>query len=78
MGNRRGFKLDLAIPGGGAAICETVANFEACWGVQHSAERRGLKLDLAILGGLRSAKLWPLSRAAGGGQHNGHSPQIQI
>ena len=50
----------------GAAICEAVGTFEGCWGAQHSEVIRGLRLDLTIPGRLRSAKLSPLSRAAGG------------
>ena len=50
----------------GAAICETVATFEGCWGVQRSDVLRRFRLDLAIPEGLRSAKLSPLSEAAGG------------
>ena len=49
MGPRRGFKLDLAIPGG-AAICETVATFEGCWGVQHSGVLSRFRLYLTIPG----------------------------
>ena len=50
----------------GAAICETDATFEGCWGVQRSEAPPRFRLDLAIPGWLRSAKLSPLSRAAGG------------
>ena len=68
-GQHRGYlprtKVDLAIPVG-AAICETVATFEGCWGGQRSDALRRLKFDLTIPGVLRSVKLSPHSRAAGG------------
>eukprot|EP00959_Pyramimonas_sp_CCMP1952_P052548 1098589-Pyramimonas_sp.AAC.1 len=50
---------------GGAAICETVATCEGCWWVLGSGAPRGPERDLAVPGGLRSAKLSPLSKAAG-------------
>eukprot|EP00959_Pyramimonas_sp_CCMP1952_P150535 3150469-Pyramimonas_sp.AAC.1 len=50
----------------GAAVCETVAAFEGCWWVLLSEAPHGSERDLAVPEGLRSAKLSPLSRAAGG------------
>eukprot|EP00959_Pyramimonas_sp_CCMP1952_P288308 6028965-Pyramimonas_sp.AAC.1 len=65
------------------AICETVATFEACCGVQHSDVLRKIKWDLAIPSGQRSAKLSPLPRPAGGSstvtsdaESNGTSPSL--
>ena len=50
----------------GAADCETGAAFVDRWDVQRSGVVRASEWDLAVPGGLRTAKLSPLSRAAGG------------
>ena len=110
-GPRRGFKLDLATPGGaaicapvdtfeacwgvsaqwvtpriqirprhpwGAAICATVATFEAYWGVQHSGEPPQIQIRPRHPWGLRSAKLSPLSRAAGGASIVGTRRRLRL
>eukprot|EP00959_Pyramimonas_sp_CCMP1952_P266840 5578658-Pyramimonas_sp.AAC.1 len=50
----------------GAAICEIVAAFEGCWGAQHSWHPRRIQMGPRHPWGLRSAKLMPRSRPAGG------------
>ena len=75
MGTRRGLRLDLAIPGG-AAICEAVATFEGCWGVQHSDALRGLRLDIAIPGGGAICETVATFEGCWGSQHSGYLPQI--